>query len=59
MATKSFTRNIEISKPASIKKIHCAMKANEVVKFSTSIKDIDYVKNQSRARLASKLTKKY
>jgi len=59
MPTKSFTRNIEIYKPASIRKIHCIMKANEVAKFSMSIKALDFVKKQSRARLASKLTKKY
>lgn len=59
MPTKLFTRNIEIYKPASIRKIHCIMKADEVAKFSMSIKDIDFIKNQSRAKLASKLTKKY
>lgn len=59
MATKSFTRNIRISKPESIEKIHFAMQANEVANFVTSIKDIDTIKNRSRSKLASKLTKKY
>lgn len=59
MATKSFTRNIRISKSESIEKIHFAMKANEVASFVTSIKDIDAIKNRSRSKLASNLTKKY
>ncbi len=59
MATRSFIRNIEVSKPTAVKKIHSAMKANEVQTFKTSIKDIDTVIRQSRRGLASKLTQKY
>ena len=59
MATRSFTRNIEVKKPAAARKIHSALKSNEVKVFDTTIRDIEKVQKRSRKNLSSKLTHKY
>ncbi|MCT4585498.1 MAG: hypothetical protein N4A54_11285 [Peptostreptococcaceae bacterium] len=59
MATKSFLRTIEITEPIAVKKIHFAMKSNNINNFKTSIRDIDSLKKCSRESLSDKLTKKY
>jgi hypothetical protein len=59
MATRSFTRKIEVNKPSAVRKIHAAMKNNNVKVFNTPIKDIDNVQKHARTTLASKLTSRY
>lgn len=59
MATKSFTRKIEIKTPEGIAKMRAAMKSADSSSFRTPIKDIDRLIKESRTDLAKKLTAKY
>jgi hypothetical protein len=59
MSTKSFTREIRVTEPTAIKKIHEAMNRTSTDKVISTIKDIDQLISANRKILASKLTKKF
>lgn len=59
MATKSFTREIRVTEPSAVKKIHEAMNKTASDRFSSTIRDVDHLISANRKTLASKLTKKY
>lgn len=59
MATKSFTREIRVTEPSAVKKIHEAMNRSDADQFSSTMKDLDQLITANRKTLASKLTKKF